>query len=177
MHLKSIIFLLNCCLLICQSSCAQKNDGWKNLLIKPSATYEIADENMVIARDFFNEPNDTVRASLKVDNDELIRIRFSKVEFRSDTMKIMLYENSEAFSNRFLITIVKDKYFISYQFLVDVSEDDSGVIIPYESVIELNTIDFKKRPEIRGSVDFKGKRSNSKNEDLVIVKGNFKAIL
>jgi len=176
--MKMLTFwILNLLIFATKFSCGQSNDKTEKIEVTPAARYEIADENRVISRSDFNEPNDTVRAALIVDNNDLIKIRFSKTKICGDTLVIVLYEDNEAFSNKFVITIVNDRYSIDYKFLIDISEDSTGIIAPHQSNIKVSSLDFRKGREIRGSISFKGRRDNSENKEWVTVKGNFKAII
>jgi hypothetical protein len=177
MKINIAILLSNLLLFVTQLSCAQPVNLWKKIKINPIAKYEIVDEDKIISRADLNESEDTVSASIIVDNNELIKIRFSRAEVHGDTLQIVLYEDNEAFYNKFVISIVKDTYFIKYRFLIDISEDTIGTIIPYQSEVSLNKLEIKKGGEIRGAVKFKGRREHSQNEEWIIVNGNFKIII
>ena len=177
MKLLFAVFLSNLLILFSQFSCGQAGRKTEKIEVNSTVRYEIPDENKVISRLDFNEPSDTVKAGLIVDNNDLIKIRFSRAKINGDTVQIILYEDNEAFDNRFSISIVKNQYVIDYKFLIDISEDSIGEIVPEQSEVEVNSLDFKKGKEIRGRVYFKGRRKNSNNNEWVVVKGNFKVII
>lgn len=168
--------ILTILLLLSQLGCAQNRNTWSKVITDTSNKYEISDEDKIVKRDFFGEPDDTVRAELVVNNNSLNKIHFTNAKLSGDTLRILVYEDNEAFSHKYLITVHKKKYIIDYNFLVDVV-DDGGGIIPIETTLKLNTVDFTKGKEVRGYTLLKGKYAEQSKDKWIIVNGYFKVII
>jgi hypothetical protein len=171
--MKHLLIILS---IVTHTGCAQDQSGWNKIEIDSNSKYEVRNEDKIEKRNFFNEPDDTVRASLIVDNNPLNAIKFSKAELKGDTLKILLYETNEAYHHEYLLSIIKNRYSLKYIFLVS-GFDDDGEMIVLESKLKLNTFDFTKGQQIRGYTEFKGKCAKPCNQDFITLKGNFKAII
>jgi hypothetical protein len=172
-NLKELILI---CALPLHLCCAQTLLG-KKIIVQEKASFTIESENEAIDRSFIQEPMDTVRAGLRLEGDDINEIRFTKAYFSGDTVNIVIYETSEASNHKYVISILNERYTIKYNFLASGELDDEGKIIPFETKLILNSSKFVKGHEIRGYTQFKGKCAQPCNEELIIVSGNFKAII
>jgi hypothetical protein len=150
---------------------------WSKFSVDGKKTFHIESENEVVDLSMFNEPPDTIRASLVVNNNSLNTIVFTKARREGNKLVVLIHDTNEAYHHEFEISIVKDKYFTHYKFLVSGESDDEGLIIPHESSLVLNSCKFKRGNEIRGYIQFKGKCAMPCNEEWITVDGNFKAII
>ncbi|MFZ6008713.1 MAG: hypothetical protein ACOYXT_00075, partial [Bacteroidota bacterium] len=87
---------------IVQFGCAQHKNDWKKISLDAKRKYSIERENEVVNRDFFNEPPDTNRAALQMENVDYCDIKFTSAEMKHDTLKILIYQTDEAYHHEYL---------------------------------------------------------------------------
>jgi hypothetical protein len=157
-------------------SYAQKSK-LSEVIVDLKRSYEIPNEGKVYNTLFdLPEGNDTVNASLIVNGDTLRDIRSAKANLKGDTLRILVYQTDPAYHHQFVISVIKDKYYITYKFLTS-GEQVKREIKPLETKLILNSLDFSKGKEIRGYTEYKGKCLKGCWEDLILVKGNFKVVI
>jgi len=132
--------------------------------------YDVIDLSMI------GESSDTVRAALVVNDNPYIVIRFAKVFYNGDKLSILLHETNESDNHKYLISILNNKYKITYNYIASGENEDDGFIVPYETKLILKKFPLKSGTVLKGYTEFKGKCGSCK-EEWIIVKGTFEVVL
>ena len=164
-------------LFIAAISCAQSSYEWRNFELDRSDKYLIDSEDQVYLSDF-DEPNDTVRASIEVRNEDhaFSKIKLSRARLVNDTLRISLHTTTPAYHHEYEITIANGKYAIKYRFAGGGGVFDE-VLEPTDTRLKLNSNQFKKGDIVRGYTEFKAKCVKPCNDGLFSAIGNFKVII
>jgi hypothetical protein len=159
---------------IVSASCAQQPNSWKKFKVNPSVDYKIDHEDQVYVSDF-EEPNDTITASVEIinENRHFSTIELSEATLVSDTLKITLYTTTSAYHHEYNIFVVNDKYLIKYRFAGGGGIFDE-ILVPIETTLRLDSKQFKRGSIIRGFTEFKTKCISPCSKGEFIAKGNFK---
>lgn len=168
-----IIFLT-----ISSIACSQ-NLEWHKVNIDSSRSYEIKNEGNVINTLFdVPETEGVIKSSLIVNNDTLNKIQFVKGELNNDTLRILIHQTDPAYHHEYEITVFGDEYRINYEFRTSGEQDELKWMI-IDSMLKLNSLDFKSGKEIRGYTEYEGKCVAGCNSDpeRITVKGNFSVLI
>ncbi|MCD9017139.1 hypothetical protein [Parachryseolinea silvisoli] len=168
-----ILFLL----LVTTIGCDQSNIECRNVVVDGSDKYRIESEDQVYLSDF-DEPNDTIRASIEVRNDKEVfdKIKLCHTQISNDTLKILLHTTTPAYHHEYEIIIAHGKYTIKYRFAAGGGIFDE-ILLPKDTKLKLQTNKFKRGDIIRGYTEFERNCAKPCKDVLVVAKGNFKAII
>jgi hypothetical protein len=154
---------------------------WNQVLIDSNDKYKITNEGKTYYP--CGEPTPEAptpvgpkKSSLIVNNDTSRTILFTKAKLKGDTLEILIHHTDPAYHHKYLITIVKGKYFIKYTFKTS-GVQEKRTIIPLETKLKLKSSDFKKGKEIRGYTEYKGECTEGCWEKLIQIKGNFSVVI
>lgn len=159
-------------------ACIQSDAGWRKLELDARPTYNIIKEDEIYFSDF-DLPNDTIRASLTVSDGDLhdfSKIMLSNAMVKNDTLVIELYTTDSAYHHEYKIFIVGNMYRIRYWFAVSPGYVN-GTLEPLQTKLKLNANQIAKGVTIRGYTEFKTKCIQPCTDGLLVVAGNFKAIV
>jgi hypothetical protein len=160
-------------LCIATASCGQPSSIWRDFIVDRSDTYQIDLEDEVYLSDF-DEPNDTVRASIEVRNKDqaFSQIKLSGATLVNDTLKINLHTTTPAYHHEYQIIVANGKYTIKYRFSGGGGIFDE-VLAAIDTKLKLNSSQFEKGDVIRGHTEFTAECIKPCNKGLFTAIGNF----
>jgi hypothetical protein len=161
-------------LLVATNSYSQQN-SWKRFDVQAQRDFRVESLHTVVDMSGFGESVDTIRASLLIDDNIYDAIRFAKAFCKNGDLFVLIYETNESSRHKYMISIVKNKFKVTYNYISSGENEDDGLMVPLETRLVLNTSDFKVGTLLKGYTEFKGTCGNCK--DSLIVKGNFQVLI
>ena len=165
-------------LLMVMTGCVYAQSDWKGIEINSNGKYEILRENRIHDMSEIGAPNDTIRASIVVDDGDARTypdsLKFSSAIVENDTLEISLTSDIGHSYQESIIRITNQKFTIRHRYLVDILPEVEFKV--FEPKLILNSIKLEKGNEIRGNIEFKFKcvEPCENFSGIHKVKGNFK---